>query len=173
MLGKYTRILCAAFALAVMSYSPAAFAQNAEPWKRICQDETKKESCRIEQQLYLNKNVDGKKQTVGRVLSLAVLYLAVPQATQRQPYMSILMPLGVDLRVGSKIKVDKGQEISLRFLQCTKAGCAASVALDEKLLAAMKAGNVLRVAFRPWGSKETAVLNASLKGFTKALGSLK
>lgn len=173
MLRNYTKIIYAAFVLTAVFISPMVSAQNAEPWKRVCQDDAKIESCRIVQQLFLNKNVDGKKQTVGRVLSLAVLYLQVPQTGQRQPFMSIIMPLGVDLRAGAKIKVDKGEEISLRFLQCTKAGCAASIGLDAKLLDAMKAGNLLRVAFRPWGSKETAVLEASLAGFTKGINSLK
>ncbi|MCG8492185.1 MAG: invasion associated locus B family protein [Sneathiellales bacterium] len=173
MLRIITKIFCALSVLVAVASLQPAFAQTGEPWKRVCQDDTKIESCRIAQQLYLNKNVDGKKQTVGRVLSLTVLYLFVPQTGQRQPFMSIIMPLGVDLRAGAKIKVDEGQEIPLRFLQCTKAGCAASVGLDTKLLEAMKAGNRLRVAFRPWGSKETAVLNASLKGFTKGVNSLK
>jgi len=148
-------------------------AQEGPTWKKVCVDTKKPETCRIAQQRFLTKVVDGKEQVVGRVLGLTIVYSTDATTKKRAPYMSIQMPLGVDLRPGALLQVDAGAEIPVPFLQCTNAGCDASLVLDAKLLKELKAGNTLKVGFRPWGTQKLTAVDASLKGLTKALKDIK
>ena len=110
---------------------------------------------------------------MGKILGLAVIYVLAPKSKKREPYLSIQMPLGVDLRRGAVLRVDKGKEIPVQYLRCTNSGCDASLKLDSEILKALKAGNGLLVGFLPWGTNKTTVVNASLKGFTKAFKAIK
>ena len=143
-------------------------AQEESAWKLICADGLKPETCLINQTRFLSKKIQGKQRAVGRILGLTVLYVANPKSKKREPHMSIQMPLGVDLRRGAVLRVDKGKEIPVQYLRCTKSGCAASLKLDSRFIKALKAGNGLLVGFLGWGGNKTTVVNASLKGFAKA-----
>ncbi len=165
---------------AILSVFYTAFLGNAtaiaadQPlWKKACVDDAKPATCRISKQLFLNKKVDGKMKQVGRVLGLTILYLTDAKKNTRSPYMSIQMPLGIDLRPGAVMKIDNNKEITLQYLQCTAKGCDASVALDASLLRAMKAGNGVKIGFRGWGVKKVTAVNVSLKGFTRAFAQLR
>ena len=147
--------------------------QEESAWKLICADGLKPETCRITQMLFLSKKIRGKQRAVGKILGLAVIYVLAPKSKKREPYLSIQMPLGVDLRRGAVLRVDKGKEISVQYLRCTKSGCDASLKLDSEILKALKAGNGLLVGFLPWGANKTTAVNASLKGFTKAFKAIK
>ncbi len=83
------------------------------------------------------------------------------------------MPLGVDLRPGAVLSIDKGQETKLVYLQCTNAGCDASLRLNPQMVRTLKAGNVINVGFRGWGQTKVTVVKASLKGFSRAFGRLR
>ena len=148
-------------------------AQKTSPWKLICADGLKPETCRITQTLFLSKKIQGKQRAVGRILGLTVIYVPAPKSKIREPYLSIQMPLGVDLRRGAVLRVDKGKEIPVRYLRCTKSGCDASLKLDSRFIKALKAGNGLLVGFLPWGGNKTTAVKASLKGFSKAFNVLK
>ncbi|MGD1885615.1 MAG: invasion associated locus B family protein [Cohaesibacteraceae bacterium] len=142
-------------------------AQNAQPaWRLRCTDTNDASTCNANQELFLNRNVDGEQRNVGRLLNITVLYLDAQG--ERLPFMSLQMPLGLDLRPGAVMQVDDGQEMALEFLRCTNDGCDASVRLTPDLLGAMRAGNTLRVGFRPWGSEQVTAVEASLIGFTAA-----
>ena len=143
-------------------------AQEDITWKLICADGFKPETCKITQTLFLSKKIQGKQRTVGKILGLMVIYMPAPKSKIREPYLSIQMPLGVDLRRGAVLRVDEGKETPVQYLRCTNSGCDASLKLDSKFLKALKAGNGLLVGFLPWGGDKTTVVNASLKGFTKA-----
>ena len=151
----------------------ALAAQEESDWKLICADGLKPETCKITLTLFFSKKVDGKQKIVGKVLGLTVVYVADAKSKKRQPHLSIQMPLGVDLRRGAVLKVDKGKEIPVRYLRCTNNGCDASLKLDSKFLKALKAGNNLFVGFLPWGGNKNTAVNASLKGFNKAFNTLK
>jgi invasion protein IalB len=140
-------------------------------WEKVC-EESDKDVCSIVQKQFLTKEVDGKKQAVGQILSLAVVYVK-DETGDKRPYMSLSMPLGVDLRPGALMRIDEGKEIPLAFLQCTQAGCASSIQLDDALLKEMKRGDNIDVGFLPWGSTGTQAVKASLGGFTKALRSIR
>ncbi len=162
------------FVLAVaMLFASGASAQEKHVWLRSCVDNKKPTTCRIGQQLFLSKKIEGKQKNMGLVLGLTVLYLKNSKTGKRSPYISIRMPLGVDLRPGAIMRIDKGPETRLVYLQCTNAGCDASLPIDSKNLKALKAGNTLNVGFRPWGRTRVTVVKASLKGFTKAFRGLK
>ena len=144
-------------------------AQEDSNWKLICADGLKPETCRITQTLFLSKKIQGKQRAVGKILGLTVIYVLAPKSKKREPYLSIQMPLGVDLRRGAVLRVDKGKEIPVQYLRCTNSGCDASLKLDSEILKALKAGNGLLVGFLPWGGNKTTAVNASLKGFARAL----
>jgi invasion protein IalB len=149
-------------------------ADNEGVWKRTCVDDAKIETCRITQQLFLSqKDDEGKARVTGRVLGLSVFYVEEGETAKRKPYLSIQMPLGVDLRPGVVLKVDEGKELPLRYLQCTNSGCDTGVEIDSNFLISLKVGQNIIVGFRPWGSDQTVVLKASLSGFAKAFNALK
>ena len=148
-------------------------AEEAEPWRKVCEDENDSATCRMVQELFLRQEVDGEQKTLGRVLGASVIYASETEGGERAPYLSMKLPLGVDLRSGAALRVDKNEEISLQFLRCTNQGCDVSLKLSGDFVNSLKAGNTLYVGFRPWGEQDTSVLNVSLIGFTKIFGELK
>ena len=88
----------AAILTAGLLFSRGLAAQEESSWKLICADGLKPETCRITQTLFYSKKIKGKQKTLGKILGLAVIYAPAPKSKKREPYMSIQMPLGVDLR---------------------------------------------------------------------------
>lgn len=140
-------------------------------WRLQCSDTNDASTCSMNQELFLQQTVDGELQTVGRLLNLTIVYLNAGE--ERVPFMSLQMPLGVDLRPGGVMRVDEESETSLEFLRCTEAGCDASARVTPDLLAQLRSGSVLRVGFRPWGSEQVTAVEASLIGFTAAFAQLR
>jgi invasion protein IalB len=140
-------------------------------WRLRCADSNDASTCNMNQELFLQRTVDGEQQTVGRLLNLTVVYL--DSGGERLPFLSLQMPLGVDLRPGAVMRIDEGPETPLEFLRCTESGCDASARVTPDLLAQMRAGAVLRVGFRPWGSEQVTAVDASLMGFTAAFSQLR
>lgn len=140
-------------------------------WVLRCADENDASTCNMNQELFLQQTVDGEQQTVGRLLNLTIVYLDVGE--ERVPFMSLQMPLGVDLRPGAVMRVDEEAETPLEFLRCTEAGCDSSARVTPELLTQLRAGAVLRVGFRPWGSEQVTAVEASLIGFTAAFAQLR
>ena len=138
------------------------------PWRKICSPAAQepsapaKPTCRIVQQLYLNKKgEDGTQKTAGRLLGLAVFHQKDPATKKRITYLIVQTPLGVDLRRGAVLKVDEGQDVPLQYIQCTGAGCDAGLELAAPLLQAFKKGNRLLVGFQPLTTSKVAVVEAS------------
>ncbi|MFT6558756.1 invasion associated locus B family protein [Sneathiella sp.] len=157
-----------------IAWATSASAQSGNVWKTVCADAQKAETCRISQQIFLTKQLkSGEKKVAGRVLGLDVMYATDTKKQTRGPYLSISMPLGVDLRPGAVLKIDDGQDISVKYLRCTTAGCDASLPLTPAVLQSMKQGNSLFVGFRAWGNDKVTVLKASLQGFTKSFNNIK
>lgn len=166
--------MCTALAIAIMPIvmAHAQDTGDATPsWRLQCADTNDASTCSMNQELFLQQTVDGELQTVGRLLNLTVVYLDA--GGERVPFMSLQMPLGVDLRPGGVMRVDEEGETSLEFLRCTEAGCDASARVTPELLAQLRAGSVLRVGFRPWGSEQVTAVEASLVGFTAAFAQLR
>ncbi len=82
------------------------------------------------------------------------------------------LPLGVDLRPGAIVRVDKHAEISLKFQRCTKEGCTVSRKIDDIYIREMRRGSRLNIGFRVWGANKLTVVQATLNGFSRALNSV-
>ncbi len=148
-------------------------AQSESPWTAVCVNPSKPNTCRMVQTLNANRIVDNKQQNLGRILDLTVVYAVNEVSKKRVPYLSIQMPLGVDLRSGTVIRVGDNKEIKLPFLRCTTRGCDASLQLDPKFLRSLLASSTLHVGFRGWGHKKITVIAASLAGFTTTFSKIK
>jgi len=145
---------------------------EGENWIRLCEDESDPNSCRIVQNLFLERDVDGQKQRLGRILQIIVLYASNRDTGQRELHISMNLPLGIDLRPGAVVMIDDGEEFQLPFLQCVNDGCAVSRLIDEDLLNQLRLGTQLKVGFRAWGNEAVTIIPASLIGFTRAFGSI-
>lgn len=133
-------------------------------WGRRCEilSSTGEELCLIFQRLRLKEN----NKTV-----LHVTFGYPPLGTG--PVMVLTTPLGVSLIAGVQLRVDDvGEPVKVPYTLCVADGCRASLAVDEVLLAAMKKGDKLKVAFADAQNKPLG-LEVSLNGFTAANDSLK
>lgn len=117
---------------------------------------------------YVFQNVT-KKDSNELVLGARIAYR--PQ--QEQPLLVVTVPLGTLLPPGAALTMDGVDPIKLNYFLCAAQGCTtAAQALTPEMIDAMKKGNqaVVRVAAP---NQQVVGLPLSLKGFTKALGSLK
>ena len=87
--------------------------------------------------------------------------------------MELVFPLAMDLRAGIALKIDGGPETQQPYATCVAQVCVVLVAVDDAFLAAMRAGALLHVGFRPFGVQRTLVLDVSLRGFTRASNELR
>jgi invasion protein IalB len=96
------------------------------------------------------------------VVSAAVL----TQDRQGQS-LSVLMPLGVDLRKPVEARIDSGNPLKLEYVKCNQAGCTAEIQLTPELLKAMKDGQQLLVETK--GPRGRPIrFNLALTGFGAA-----
>lgn len=128
-----------------------------QDWTSVCSEIQLNERCEIQQTLNI-ENEQGNSR----------LLLTSVSKIDDQLFMQLLLPLGLDLRSGIVIKIDEGEEVVVGFLSCLQEGCLVVLPLDQTLLAAMRAGQIAKVGFRPFNTSETVVLEMSLKGFTQA-----
>jgi invasion protein IalB len=170
---QYILVLLAAVWVSGLLTAQDATAQQNSPWQLVCSDKSDAKTCRMTQSRSRTKVINGKLQNVGKVLALTVLYVNNKKTNKRTPYLSIQLPLGVSLIEGSVIRVDKNKEIKLPYLQCSNAGCDASIELNKKLLRSMLAGIDIKVGFKIWPSTGTSIVTAPLTGFTKSFRKLK
>ena len=176
---KINFIACAAvagltFGLIHVESSNQAFAQkidkaNKVAWEPVClKDQTGKLlGCRIVQRIFIKKG--GKKQ----------LFLAVQLRRPKgaKPYVHLQLPLGLALQRGVIIAVMDGKnkkpKLSYKtsLKTCVPRGCIATMPLEKKLLAAMKASNAMRIIFKN-NKQKTINITVSLKGLNKAYNDL-
>jgi invasion protein IalB len=150
-----------------------SYAQNKSMWSTSCTEKNKANTCRMSQIHNASKTIKGKSTLIGRIMNIIVIYKNDAKTKKRTPHMTIQLPLGVDLRVGAIIQIDKNKEFGLPFLQCTNNGCDVSIKLNKKLLRSIQSGNKLKIGFRPWGGTGTTILTSSLSGFSKTFKSIK
>jgi invasion protein IalB len=110
------------------------------------------------------------KEGDNRIADATIAYL--PNIDK--PVMVITLPLGVFLPAGIKMQVDEAKDDAVRapFVQCIQNGCQARMQLDNKMVAKMKGGKKVIVAFLTPQQKQLA-FPISLSGFTAAINSLK
>lgn len=149
--------------LALFVFLPAtaqAQEQNPAPWQKRCQpDESGKasESCEIFQKLVAN-------ETGQRFLEFAVGEKDAEAGVTRGV---IILPLGVLLEPGVKMKIDDGQLFKFNVRYCDQAGCVAFVSLNDDVVKMLKGGsqaiiNFVGAAGQPFN------IGISLQGFTAA-----
>lgn len=154
-------------ALTGLIASSVAFAQEPrvtefQDWVGVCADIQGQERCEIQQTLNMEN-----EQGNARLLRTSVNFI------DNQLVMQLLLPLGLDLRAGIVMQIDEGEEFGSGFLTCVQEGCLVAFPLDNDRLAALRAGNQMKVGFRPFNTNETLVLEISLMGFTRASQSVK
>jgi invasion protein IalB len=66
----------------------------------------------------------------------------------RQPVALVQLPLGLNLPAGAKLQVDDGKVIDLQIQTCENRGCYANTPVSPELLAGLKSGKQLKVAFQ-------------------------
>lgn len=127
-------------------------------WEVVCAEFGGERQCQMRQGLDLTS-----EEGSGRVLEVA---LSVLEDGAR--FMEIVLPLGLDVRPGIVLQVDSREEFNAPFLTCVQQGCVAGFLVSDEQFAAMRAGQVLRVGFRPFNADRVFVVESSLRGFTAA-----
>ena len=137
--------------------------QTFKAWQVRCQKpaEAEQENCHIFQNLVL-------REGGGRVLHIAVGYFG----KKRGPVAILTLPLGVSLVPGVVLGVDQTEPVVFPFRRCDSKGCRARLVLDDKLLAAFKAGNRAQVTFHD-GARREITVPVSLQGFTAGFSALR
>lgn len=149
--------------------SQAAMAQDAKPvtygdWGYKCDEspDGKQKLC------YVFQNVT-KKEGGQLVLGARVAY----REGQGDPLIVVTVPLGSLLPPGAALVMEGVEPVKMTYFLCANEGCTTiATPLSPDMVTAMKKGEnaVIRVAAP---NKQVVGLPLSLKGFSKALGSLK
>ncbi len=85
--------------------------------------------------------------------------------------MSLLLPHGIFLPAGTSAQVDADPAQALIIESCDQRGCYANMPIPDKVLAAMRKGGVLTVAFQNL-AKDNVKVQLPLAGFPEALKKL-
>ena len=150
----------------------SAESQKKSDWTYVCPKEGTIKICYIEQQLFLQKKIDGKDKTVGRLLH-ALIHKTKLKSGKSAFRLNLWLPLGTNLKTGAKILIDQKNETELTFHQCTNRGCLMIADINNKYIKSLQRGKTLNIAWLPYGTAKTFIANVSLNGFTKELKKLK
>jgi invasion protein IalB len=140
--------------------NPAA-ANPVAAWRVECSGDGKTLECRAFQQVL---------QQQSRQL-IAHLAVRVPPDS-KTPVMMIQLPLGMNLAEPLQLKVDNGAVERQPIQTCTATGCFAGMPLPDKLVAAMRSGTLLKLAFQD-SNKRPITFDIPLLGFGLALDKAK
>jgi invasion protein IalB len=150
------------FLFSGLAYGQSANGQVFEDWVTVCKPlPDGSERCRLEQNLTT-------KDTNQLVLRIILGYLG----TNKELVLGANVPLGVDIPFGVVAKIDENPEFRLKMLQCIPDGCEAGQAIPDILASQLKAGSVIRIAYRKTNEKNPQVIPGSLKGVTRGLETL-
>jgi invasion protein IalB len=133
------RWLCATLAAAgIVALTSAGRSQDGvAAWRVECTGDGKTLDCRAVQQLFQRIPNQGD-----RLLVAVLVRRPDPKSAAR---MTVQLPLGLNLTEAVQIKVDGGPVERQPIQTCTNIGCFVSMALNEKLIAAMRGGKQLKV----------------------------
>jgi invasion protein IalB len=133
-----------------------ATAQDAAAWRVECTGNGKILDCRAVQQLFQRIPNQGDR--------LLVAVLVRRPADAKTAQMTIQLPLGLNLTEAVQIKVDGGAPERQPIQTCTNIGCFVSMAVNDKLIAAMRAGKELKIIVQD-PSKKPVEMPLPLLGF--------
>jgi invasion protein IalB len=112
-------------------------------------------------------------QVVQRDNKHIITSLTVRYPTEaKKPVMMVQTPLGVLVTEPVSISVDSAQPEHASIQTCTQAGCFAGSAISDALLAAMRSGKQLKIAFAN-SNKQTITVTLPLTGFALAYDKIK
>jgi invasion protein IalB len=151
-LGRLLALLAIPALTAALVSTPAA-AQDVAAWRVECTGDGRTLDCRAVQQLF---------QRDTRQLLISVLVRKAPDP--KAALMMIQLPLGLNLTEPVLIKVDNGQPERQSIQTCTNTGCFVSMTANERLVAAMRAGNDLKITMQD-ANKKPIELSIPLLGF--------
>jgi invasion protein IalB len=155
-------VLAAAGILVFLAH--AAQAQDVAAWRVECTGDGKFLDCRAVQQLFQRIPNQGDR--------LLVAVLVRKPADAKAPLMTIQLPLGLNLTEQIQLRVDGGPPERQPIQTCTNIGCFVSMAINEKLLAAMRVGKDLKIVVQD-PTKKPVEMGLPLLGFGLAYDKVK
>jgi invasion protein IalB len=167
--SKRTAMVAAAMAMiaaiAVRSQgAPAQQAPESPPpaaWRVECAGDGKTLDCRAVQQVF-------HRESRQLVVSVAVR----PSADGKSGAMLMTLPLGLNLTEPVLVKVDNGAPERQAIQTCTNVGCFVAMTLTDKLIAAMRTGNELKITVQD-ANKKPVEMSLPLIGFGLAFDKAK
>jgi invasion protein IalB len=156
------------FILALALAATPARAQNPhgkvfDAWRVQCNSATGAPSaCRTFQNVVLKES----REPILQVL------VGFPDQS-KFPIGQFVVPLGVHLPSGVRLKIDDGQEYQLSVEVCLPQGCQIRFGFDENFLNLFKKGTQATVSFYGGAKHQPYNVPVSLKGFTAALDAIK
>lgn len=147
--------------------SPSPEQQAAQPpapaWVSRCSSLSREAplECAVEETAVLTKT--------GQLIVL--VNIRVPSDTHA-PVALVQLPLGLNLPAGAKLQVDDGKVIDLQIQTCENRGCYSNTPVSPELLAALKSGKQLKVAFQNL-NKEVITIPMPLTDFAAAYDKIK
>jgi invasion protein IalB len=142
--------------------TPAASEEVAPVWQSSCtgKDRTTPLTCVIEQTLVVSAS--------GALIGKAEV--RVPDKGS-QPLLLLLVPLGVDVRVGLRLRCDDAELANVTIQTCSERGCLAAFLLVKSSVGALRKGNAMTMSFRGAGKPEVTT-SFKLSGFSEAFGKI-
>ena len=129
-------------------------------WNKRCDKSHK--ICEITQSVIV-------KESGARIMEFTIGY---PEDANGEARGIMLLPLGILVDRQLMLKIDTGNNYAFNVRQCTKSGCFAYIDVKDELLSAMRKGNKLKISFVTMQG-QNVLMELSLKGFTKALKSIR
>jgi invasion protein IalB len=158
MLRALAIVLCllAGLSLAQSLAAPARAQEGVAAWRVECTGDGKVLDCRAVQQLFQRIPNQGDR--------LLIAVLVRRPADSKLAQMAIQLPLGLNLTEAIQIKVDNGATETQSIQTCTNIGCFISMTLNDKFVAAMRAGKDLKIVMQD-AAKKPVELSLPLLGF--------
>ena len=134
-----------------------ATAQDVAAWRVECTGDGKSLDCRAIQQLF---HRESRQLLVG-------MLVRGPAGNPKggvTAQVAIQLPLGLDLTEPVLIRVDNGPVDKQPIRTCTNTGCFAAFGANEKFVAQMRSGTLLKITVQD-GSKKPVEMALPLLGF--------
>jgi invasion protein IalB len=102
---------------------------------------------------------------------IAAVAIRIPPDTKK-PVILIQLPLGIQVTEPVTVQVDQATPEKFGVQTCTQAGCFVGAPLSDTVLAAMRTGKELKIAFANL-NKQAVTVNMGLVGFGLAYDKIK
>jgi invasion protein IalB len=102
---------------------------------------------------------------------IAAVAIRIPPDSKK-PALIVQLPLGIQVADKITLRVDEGQAEGFPIQTCTQTGCLVGAAASDALIAALRGGRELKVAFHSL-TKQTITVTMPLAGFALAYDKIK